>query len=73
MSHRAKRSTVVVNRKAIQLVPTFVLPWIGLGSLFKELKRYEEALAAFKKAAELDPTKAIPEDVLRAVADAHPE
>jgi tetratricopeptide (TPR) repeat protein len=46
--------------KAIELDPAYAQPWNGLGNLLAdELKRFDEAEAAYRKAIELDPAHAV--------------
>jgi tetratricopeptide (TPR) repeat protein len=47
-------------QKAIELDPKFAHPWNGLGNVYSDLSRPEEAMAAYQKAIELDPKFAYP-------------
>ncbi|MBM9400469.1 glycosyltransferase [Gluconacetobacter azotocaptans] len=44
--------------QVIQCSPRYVGAWVQLGNMLNELERREEAIAAFKRAGEIDPTLA---------------
>lgn len=47
-------------RQAMTLAPTDAWPWNGLGNLFMDLNRLDDAEAAFKRAMELEPANPLP-------------
>lgn len=47
---------VPLVKTAIESEPTNAMLWYGLGSVYKELKNYEEAMKAFEEVIKLDPT-----------------
>ena len=47
------------NKKAIELNPTHIKAYTGIGIAHKNLGKYKEAIADYTKAIELDPTDAI--------------